>query len=175
MIRVAIIGTGSIAGTHVKAFLNFKDRCQIVALVDIHPEKAEQKRQRYGLAAKVYADHRALLNDCDFDLVAICAPPFVHAPATIDALNAGKHVLVEKPMAPSLQECDAMIAAARANKRLLSVIAQNRYRTPMMKLKQIVASDLLGRIVHAQIDSFWWRGRNYYDLWWRGTWEKEGG
>ena len=175
MIRVAMIGTGSIAETHIKAFLKFPTRCQMVALMDVYPEKAERTKQAFGLAAKVYTDHRTLLDDCAFDLAVICAPPFVHAPATIDALNAGKHVLVEKPMATSLQECDAMIAAARANKRLLSVIAQNRYRTPMLKLKQLAASGLLGKIAHAQIDSFWWRGANYYNLWWRGTWEKEGG
>jgi predicted dehydrogenase len=90
-------------------------------------------------------------------------------------LNAGKHVLCEKPMATSLAECDQMLATARANNRLLSIVAQNRYRTPMMKLKQIIGSGVIGKIVHAQVDSFWWRGGNYYNLWWRGTWEKEGG
>ena len=102
MIRVAMIGTGSIAETHIKAFLQFPTRCQMVALMDVYPEKAERTKQAFGLAAKVYTDHRTLLDDCAFDLAVICAPPFVHAPATIDALNAGKHVLVEKPMATSL-------------------------------------------------------------------------
>ena len=68
-----------------------------------------------------------------------------------------------------------MIAAAKENQRLLSVVAQKRFKTPWMKLKQVVASGKIGKIIHAQIDSFWWRGGNYYDLWWRGTWEKEGG
>ncbi|MBI5301336.1 MAG: Gfo/Idh/MocA family oxidoreductase [Chloroflexi bacterium] len=175
MIRVAIIGAGSIADTHIEAFLKFSERCEIVALADIYPDKIAEKIQKYNLNAKAYRDHRALLDDARCDLVAICAPPFAHAPATIDALNAGKHVFVEKPMATCLAECDQMIAAARANKRLLSVVAQNRYRTPLMKLKQIVASGIIGDIRHAQVDSFWWRGANYYDLWWRGTWEKEGG
>jgi predicted dehydrogenase len=78
-------------------------------------------------------------------------------------------------MATSLEECDAMIAAAEKNGKLLSVVAQNRYKTPMMKLKAVLDSGMAGVIKHAQVDSFWWRGQNYYDLWWRGTWEKEGG
>ena len=175
MIRVAIIGAGAIADTHIEAFLKFKARSQVVGLVDIYPDKANEKIRRYNLNAQAYGDHSKLLNDARFDLAVICAPPFAHAPAAIDLLNAGKHVLVEKPMAPSLAECDQMLAAARANKRLLSVVAQNRYRTPMTKLKQIVDSGIIGKIVHAQVDSFWWRGNNYYNLWWRGTWEKEGG
>ncbi|MBI5034774.1 MAG: Gfo/Idh/MocA family oxidoreductase [Chloroflexi bacterium] len=175
MIRVALIGAGAIADTHIEAFLKFKARCEIVGLVDIYPDKADEKIRHYDLIAQAYATHSQLLNDARFDLGVICAPPFTHAPTAIALLNAGKHVLVEKPMATSLAECDQMLAAARANNRLLSVVAQNRYRTPMMKLKHIVDASVIGKIVHAQVDSFWWRGNNYYNLWWRGTWEKEGG
>ncbi|MBI4787253.1 MAG: Gfo/Idh/MocA family oxidoreductase [Chloroflexi bacterium] len=175
MIRVAIIGVGGIADTHIEAYLKFKPRCEIVGLVDIYPDKAAQKLAGYGLNAKVYGDHRALLDDVAFDLASVCLPPFAHAPITIDLLNADKHVLLEKPMAPSLQECDQMLAAAAANGKLLSIVAQNRFKTPTMKLKRIVESGIIGPIRHAQVDSFWWRGKSYYDLWWRGTWEKEGG
>ncbi len=175
MIRVAIIGAGGIADSHIEGYLKFKDRCEIVGLVDIYPEKAAQKLSRYGLNAKVYNDHHALLSDVQFDLASICLPPFVHATIAIDLLNAGKHVLVEKPMATCLQECDQMLSAAETNARLLSVVAQNRFKTPMMKLKALLESGVIGAIRHAQVDSFWWRGRSYYDLWWRGTWEKEGG
>jgi predicted dehydrogenase len=78
-------------------------------------------------------------------------------------------------MATSLEECDQMLAAAKTSGKLLSIVAQNRFRTPMMKLKRVLDSGVAGKILHAQVDSFWWRGSNYYDLWWRGTWEKEGG
>ncbi len=175
MIRVAIIGAGGIADAHIEAYLKFRDRCEIVGLVDIYPAKAAQKTGKYGLDAKVYGDHHALLNDVRFDLASICLPPYVHAGIAIDLLNAGKHVVAEKPMATCLQECDQMLAAAQTNRRLLSVVAQNRYRTPMMKLKKVLDSGIIGEIRHAQIDSFWWRGSSYYNLWWRGTWEKEGG
>jgi predicted dehydrogenase len=84
-------------------------------------------------------------------------------------------VLVEKPMAPSLEECDAMIAAATENDRILSVVAQNRFRDDMATLKEVLDSGLIGPVSHAQVSSAWWRGTAYYDLWWRGTWESEGG
>jgi predicted dehydrogenase len=175
MLNVAIIGTGAISGQHIVGYLTFPDRCKIVALVDINREKAQKKAEEYGLDVEIYAHHAEALQQTPIDLASLCLPPFVHAPVTTDCLRAGVHVLVEKPMAPSLQECDAMLAAAREHQKLLSVVAQNRFTTGMMKLKRVIEAGLIGKILHAQVDSLWWRGHNYYDLWWRGTWEKEGG
>lgn len=176
MQKIAIIGTGNISHKHIQGYLQFPDRAQIVALVDIYPEKAQEKKKRYGLdAAKVYSSHKEILNDPGIDVFDICTPPYVHAAISIDALNAHKHVLCEKPMAASLQECDAMIAAAQASGKTLSIIAQNRFTDAFWRLKKVLESDGIGKICHAQVDSFWWRGHAYYDLWWRGTWEKEGG
>jgi UDP-N-acetyl-2-amino-2-deoxyglucuronate dehydrogenase len=175
MIKIAIIGTGAISDTHIRAYARFGDRCQVVALVDLYPDKARAKAAEYGLPATVYPNYQELLEKENFDAASICLPPFGHAEAAQSLLRARKHVLVEKPMATCLEECDAMIAAAEAGGSLLSVVAQNRFKTPMMKLKAILDSGRIGRILHAQVDSFWWRGGRYYDLWWRGTWEKEGG
>lgn len=175
MIRVAIVGTGNISASHIQGYLTFPDRVKIVALVDIYPEKAEEKKRIHGMDADVYDDHLKILGRDDIDLIDVCTPPYVHAQIAIHALNAGKHVLVEKPMAASLEECDAMIAAAEKNGKLLSVVAQNRFQNAVMNLKKTIDSGLAGEVVHAQVDSFWWRGHCYYDLWWRGTWEKEGG
>jgi UDP-N-acetyl-2-amino-2-deoxyglucuronate dehydrogenase len=174
MLKVAIIGAGAISAAHIKAYTWFTERCEVVAIVDIYKEKAQARIDEFGLKAAAYQDYKELL-ELDIDVVSVCTPPYTHAPIAIDFLQAGKHVLVEKPMASSLQECDAMNAAAAASGKILSVVAQNRFRTPMMKLKEVVDSGLMGKIVHAQVDSFWWRGHSYYDLWWRGTWEKEGG
>ena len=175
MVNVAIIGTGNISQMHIGAYLGFKDRCKITHLVDIFPEKAEQKKKDFNLDAGVFDSHKKILKDKSIDLVSICTPPYVHAEIAIDFLKAGKNVIVEKPMAASLEECDAMIKAAKKSGKIFSPIAQNRFRTPIMNLKKTLDSGLAGRIVHAQIDSYWWRGHCYYDLWWRGTWEKEGG
>jgi predicted dehydrogenase len=175
MISVAIIGTGNISPLHIEGFLAFPQRCRITHLVDIFPEKAEKKNIDFNLGAQVSASHKDILNDPAIDLVSICTPPFCHAEITIDFLNAGKHVIVEKPMAASLEECDAMIAAAQKSGKVFSVIAQNRFRDPIINLKKVLDEGLIGKVLHAQVDSFWWRGHSYYDLWWRGIWEKEGG
>ncbi|QOS81053.1 Gfo/Idh/MocA family oxidoreductase [Paenibacillus sp. JNUCC31] len=175
MLKVAIIGSGAISTAHITAYLAFPERCQIVAVVDMYAEKAQKRINEYGLeGAQAITDYHELL-DQNIDLVSVCTPPYTHAPITCDFLRAGKHVLVEKPMASSLQEADMMLEAAQESGKLLSVVAQNRFTTPMMKLKDVLDSKLMGPIVHVQVDSFWWRGHNYYDLWWRGTWEKEGG
>jgi len=175
MINVAIIGTGNISPSHIKGYLNFPDKCKIVALVDIYPEKAKKKAADFLLDVEIYDSHKKLLERDDIDLVSICTPPYTHAEIATDFLYAQKDVIVEKPMAASLEECDAILKAEKESGRTLSSIAQNRFRTPIMKLKKTLDSGLIGDVVHAQVDSFWWRGHCYYDLWWRGTWEKEGG
>jgi len=177
MINVAIIGTGNISPTHVRALSEFPERCRIVALCDIAPEKCEKIKKDFSLPdAVVFDNHKKLLeSDLKIDLVDICTPPFCHAEITIDSLNAKKNVIVEKPMAASLEECDKMIKAAQINGKLLSVIAQNRFRDPIWNLKNVLDKGIIGKIVHAQVDSHWWRGHSYYDLWWRGLWNMEGG
>jgi UDP-N-acetyl-2-amino-2-deoxyglucuronate dehydrogenase len=173
--RIAIIGTGGIANAHIEAYLTFKDRCEIVALCDIYPDKSAQTKEKYNLKCDIVSDYHDLLSREDLDLVSVCTPPFTHANISVDFMNSGKHVIVEKPMASSLEECDRMNEAARKTNRILSVISQNRFRDPIMSLKHVLDSGLVGKILHAQVDSHWWRGHSYYDLWWRGTWEKEGG
>jgi UDP-N-acetyl-2-amino-2-deoxyglucuronate dehydrogenase len=175
MLNVAIIGAGAISAAHINAYLEFPERCKIVAICDIYPEKARKRAEEFQLEAEVYADSNELLKRADIDLVSVCTPPYTHAELSIALLHAGKHVIVEKPMASSLEECDAMNEAAKQSGKTLSVVAQNRFTTPMMKLKQVLDTKLMGPIVHVQVDSYWWRGHCYYDLWWRGTWEKEGG
>ena len=175
MATVGIIGTGNISRAHITGFLEFPDDCQIVALCDINPAKAEEKRDEYGLTAQVFSAYEDMLETMDLDCVSIATPPATHAPITIGCLNAGVNVLVEKPMAPSLEECDAMLAAEKASGKLLSVIAQNRFRDDMVILKDAIDSGLIGHITHMQVNSSWWRGLPYYDLSWRGTWASEGG
>jgi len=174
MLKVAIIGAGAISTSHIEGYLQFTDRCKIVAISDLYPDKAQARIDKYGLDAIAVSDYKDLLQE-DIDLVSICTPPYVHAEIAVDFLNAGCHVVIEKPMASSLKECDEINEAAQKNGKLVSVIAQNRFRNPLMKLKAVIDSGLAGKIVHSQVDSLWWRGHCYYDLWWRGTWEKEGG
>ncbi|WP_339160057.1 Gfo/Idh/MocA family oxidoreductase [Paenibacillus sp. FSL W8-0186] len=170
-----MIGTGSIAHSHAAAYASFSERCKVVALINRHEDKAILLRDKFQFDCKVMQDYKELLHEEDIDLVSICTPPQMHAEIASDLLSAGKHVLVEKPMAMSLEECDQMLAAAAESGCILSVVGQNRFHEPNWNLKHILDSGLPGKIVHAQVDSYHWRGESYYDLWWRGTWEQEGG
>ncbi len=175
MIRIAIVGTGGIAHEHMKSYLALADRCEVVALVDIIPGKAKRFMEEFHLQCDTYENHEDILDRTDIDLADVCTPPYVHAQISINCLQAGMNVVCEKPMAASLEECDAMIKARDESGKLLSIIAQNRFRKGIRDLKLLLDSGIAGPVRHAQVDSFWWRGHCYYDLWWRGTWEKEGG
>lgn len=176
MLGIAILGSGAIAAVHADAYLQYPDRCEIRAVCDLFPEKAQDMIDRKGLtAALAYGKIEEVLARPDIDAVSICLPPSAHAAIAVKALEQGKHVLVEKPMASSLEECDAMIAAAKRANRLLSPVAQNRFKTPNMRVKQMIDAGDAGRVLHATVNSLWWRGGNYYDIWWRGTWEQECG
>jgi len=175
VINVAIVGTGNISRSHVKAYLQFPEQCKIVALHDIIPAHAEAVKAEFELNDAEIIDYQTLLARKDIDLISNCTPPSEHAYLTVDLLNSGKNVIVEKPMAPSLKACDAMLAAEQQSGKLLSVIAQNRFRDDLDLVKQTIESGELGPISAVRVDSAWWRGLPYYDLVWRGTWESEGG
>ena len=122
MINVAIVGTGGISHAHIQAYLRFPERCRIAALVDIIPGKAQHVKEQYHLDAEVYLDHHDIL-DKDIDLVDVCTPPFVHAEISINALKNGKNVVCEKPMAASLEECDAMLRPINSSNELLGLFS----------------------------------------------------
>ena len=177
MLNIAIIGCGNISTAHIESYLRFNQRCKIVALVDIFPEKAQQKKNQYNLSdATVFDSHEKMLaSNIKIDLASNCTPPYVHASIAINCMNKGLHVLVEKPMATCLAECDEMLEAEKRNGVMLSCGAQNRFLNIISKLKHLADSGIAGKLCCAHVDSLWWRGHCYYDLWWRGTWEKEGG
>lgn len=175
MIHVAIIGAGNISGAHIDGYKAFPERCKIVAIADIYPDKAKMRADKEGLSVPVYDSLESLLAHEEVQLVSICTPPFTHKDLAIQALEANVHVLLEKPMASSLEECDAINEAAQRSSATLSVVAQNRFRSPVWNMKKVLDEGLIGKLLHTQINSYWWRGYPYYDLWWRGTWEKEGG
>ena len=175
MIHVAIIGAGNISGAHIDGYKAFPQRCKIVALVDINRDKAQMRMEKEHLAVPIYDSLQSLFEEQEVQLISICTPPFTHKDLAVQALQAGVNVLLEKPMASSLQECDAILEAEKASTATLSVVAQNRFRSPVWNMKKVLDEGLIGKLLHTQINSYWWRGYPYYDLWWRGTWEKEGG
>lgn len=175
MIGIGIIGSGAIASVHVDSFKRYAAECEVRAVCDTFKAKAEDLIAGKSLKARAYDDYKKLLSDPAVDAVSICLPPSTHASVAIDALRAGRHVLVEKPMAGSLEECDQMIEAARASGKILGIVSQNRFKSPVDKLKRILERGLLGKVSFANFDSLWWRSPVYYDLWWRGTWAQESG
>jgi predicted dehydrogenase len=135
MLGIAILGSGAIASVHADAYLCFKDRCEIRGICDLFPEKAAALIEKKGLKnAQAHKDIEELFARPDIDAVSICLPPDVHAGIAVKALRAGKHVLVEKPMASSLDECDEMIRASEESGKILAPVAQNRFKTPAMTI-----------------------------------------
>ena len=172
-IRFGMVGTGFIADW-VLAGARQDARFEAVAICSRTQERADAFAAKHGIP-HTFTSLGQMAASPLVDAVYIATPNFLHASQSILCMRHGKHVLCEKPMAASLEECDAMIAAQRASGKILSIIAQNRFTDAFWRLKQVVDSGELGKVCHAQVDSFWWRGHCYYDLWWRGTWEKEGG
>lgn len=176
MINVAIIGAGAIAGVQGESFAGFPQWCQVRAVCDLYIEKAQDLIKNKGLSqAKAYKTMEEAIQEEKIDLVSICLPPSVHGKTAIQAMELGCHVLVEKPMANSLEECDQMLAASRRTGKILSVVCQNRFKTPMQRVYRMLQDGVGGKVLHAVVNSLWWRGENYYDLWWRGTWDSECG
>lgn len=175
MHKVLLVGAGSICRTHIDAFEGLDGRAKVVGIVANHRESAQKAIDAAGLDAVAYTDYKQAIAASGCDIVAVLTPPDTHREITVWALEQGCHVLVEKPMAPSLEECDAMIAAARRTGNKLQVVAQSRCLTPIWRTKQLLQSGAAGRLLYTQVNSFWYRGRSYYDLAWRGRWATEGG
>ena len=144
-IKVGIIGCGGIAnGKHLPS-LKKLDNGQIVAFCDLIEEKAQQSAKNFGTPdAKVYTDYKDLLKDESIVSVHVCTPNKSHSFITIDALNAGKHVLCEKPMAKTAAEAEKMLEAARKNKKLLTIGYQGRYNPDVQYMKKVAEAGELG-------------------------------
>jgi predicted dehydrogenase len=172
-LRFGIIGVGNIAPHHAVAIKNTAG-AELVAVATRNPERGNAFVQEHG--GTFYADYRDVLARADVNAVAICTPHDLHAPMTIDAARAGKHVLCEKPMARTVAECDAMIAACERAGVTLGVLFQMRFDPLARKLKALIDDGKLGRLIWTTTNALWYRSDEYYRSGaWRGTWEHEGG
>lgn len=124
-LRFGIIGCGRIAPRHAESILALAGQAKLVAVADVIESRARHLAQRYGADAET--DYRWLLERKDVDIVNICTPSGLHAQIGIEAAQAGKHVIVEKPIALSLEDADALIRACAEAKVTLTVVLQNRY------------------------------------------------
>ena len=145
-VRVALIGCGNIgAGGHAPAYPHIRE-AQLVAVCDLVAERAEATAQATGATA--YVDYRDVLARDDIEMVDLCVPTDQHAPLAIDALRAGKHVLCEKPMARTLTEADAMIAAAQESERLLMIGHVRRFDPRYTEIAAAIEAGEIGRPVY---------------------------
>ncbi|WP_139991569.1 Gfo/Idh/MocA family protein [Paenibacillus paridis] len=145
-IRIGIIGSGGIARAHASAYKKMPLHVEIVAVADSLPGRAQAFIEQEELVhATAFEDHRKLL-ELDLDGVSICTPNFAHHETSVNALNAGKHVLVEKPMSVTLQQSIEMVEAAERSGKMLTVGFQPRYDPNMSLIKEIVQSGKLGNV-----------------------------
>ena len=148
--KVGIIGTGWIAEAHAESYLNQPD-VEVVALADLIPGKAEAFKEHYGFkSARCYPDHKSMLENEQLDAVSVCTYNMTHAECTIDALNAGVNVLLEKPMCVTTEEAVEIIRAEKKSGKLLSIGFQPRMDPNMQMIKKIVESGELGEIYYIQ-------------------------
>jgi predicted dehydrogenase len=171
-LRFGIIGCGRIAPRHAQS-LQQVAATQLVAVADILPSRAHHLANEYG--ARPYTDYAQLLDRHDIDAVSICVPSGLHAQVAIDAMHAGKHVLVEKPIAITLSDADRMIETSKSSGRALGVVLQNRYNHPMLALRQAIDEGKLGRLYLGNACVRWYRPQSYYEDGWHGTWAMDGG
>ncbi len=171
-LRFGIIGCGRVAPRHAQSIAQL-DSTEPAAFADIKLSRAEKFAAEYGGAA--YADYHALLDRPDIDAVSICVPSGLHAAVAIDAMQAGKHVLVEKPIAIDLADADRMIRKAQEQGVTLAVVLQNRYNHPMQQLRALIDSGGLGRLYLGNATVRWFRPQSYYEDDWHGTWAMDGG
>jgi predicted dehydrogenase len=151
ILRVAVMGQGrSGFNIHVKWLREAREQYQVVAVADLLPERHEAVAE---LGAKGFSDYREMLANkgLGVDLVVNALPSFLHTEGTIAALEAGYHVLSEKPFALTLKDFDAMAAAAERNRRQLFAFQNSRFQPAFVKLREVLASGKLGRLIHARI------------------------
>ena len=149
-LRVGIIGSGGIAeGAHAPGYKAIPDDCELVACCDVRPERAKAFAERFDLA-HWYTDYRELLALPDLDAVSVCTPPFMHRDATVAALDAGLHVLCEKPMAMNVAEAQDMVAAAERAGKVLTIGHQQRFSPAAQAVKRAVDAGELGDIYYAK-------------------------
>lgn len=171
-LKIAIVGCGRIANRHA-GHIQKTQGTELIAVCDIVKEKADTLGTEYS--AQIYYNIEDLLENNEVDVVAVCTPNGLHAEHSIQALNAGKHVLCEKPMAISVQDCGEMIKSAEKANRRLFVIKQNRYNPPVEAVKKAIESGKFGRINNVQLSCFWNRNEAYYKNSWKGTKALDGG
>ena len=175
MLKFALVGCGRIAKRHSELLgqNQIKDAC-LVAVCDIDKEKADAIANQFNISS--YTDMHRMMQSEDIDVVTVLTESGYHAKHVIELAQYGKHIVVEKPMALTLEGADKMIRACDENGCKLFVVKQNRFNVPVVKLKNALDQGRFGKLVMGTIRVRWSRDQAYYDqAWWRGRWDMDGG
>jgi predicted dehydrogenase len=175
MLGCAIVGCGMIARFHARALAEVPGT-RVVALVSRSAANAEKMRRELGLTCDIAADLRDVVQRKDVDVVIITTPSGAHMEPALVAANAGKHVVVEKPLEITLERCDRIIDACAKNRVQLCTIFPSRFGAANRALKQAVTDGRFGRLTLGETTCKWWRIQSYYDEGgWKGTKALDGG
>ena len=172
-VKFAVIGTGHIGKRHAEMVLR-NPHAELVSLSDIKPKK------ELGLDSfdvPFYEDYKKMLStEKEIDVVCICTPNGLHSDMAIDAINAGNHVVIEKPIGLSKAKCESVIYKALQKHKQVFAVMQNRYSPPSVWLKEIVDQKIIGDIFMVQVNCYWNRDDRYYKKGgWKGTQDLDGG
>jgi len=172
-LNIAIAGCGKVAHLHAKAIQQI-DNVSLKAAWSRSHESVVKFAEQYSI--KPYQDIAQMVTENEIDIVIVCTPHPFHLQPTVAAAAAGAHILVEKPLASTLEDCDLMIDACKKNNVKLGVISQRRWYEPVRRVKEAIDSGKIDTPVFGSINMLGWRDKNYYDSdEWRGTWDMEGG
>ena len=172
-IRFGILGCGMIASFHADAIRSLDDAC-LMGAADHSPARAQDFAGKYGI--KAYDSYEQMLADELIDAVCICTPSSFHADNAIAALNAGKYVVLEKPMAITVEDTQRVIEACEENQRMLTVISQLRFSQDVLRIKRLLEENAFGKIVLCNLSMKYWREPAYYaSSPWKGTLKYDGG
>jgi predicted dehydrogenase len=170
--RVAIVGTGAIAGQHMTAWEQCRDRVEPVAAVDIDRNRVEAFARKHGIPHAA-TDLDAMLAEQRPDLVHIATPPALHVGQIVGCLEAGAHVLCEKPLVGSLRDLDAVAATEARTGRFCASVVQWRFGSAARQVRALIDDGALGRHTVGICATTWYRDAAYYAVPWRGTWASE--
>ena len=172
-LKTAIIGLGKVADLHASALAKLEGS-QFTAVCSSKRDKANAFAGKYDV--KGFVDVSEMVNKEKIDVSVICTPHPFHVGPTIAAIEAGSNVLIEKPFASSLEDCDAMLKASKKYKKQIGVVSQRRWYLPVQRVKSAIDAGKIGRPVFGTVNMLGWRDEAYYSSDpWRGTWEGEGG
>ena len=175
-LKYAIIGCGRISPNHIAAAI--ENNLEIVALCDIVESMMDETIKKFELPdnTKKYVDYKEMLRTEKPELVAICTESGKHGQIALDCIEAGANLIIEKPIALSLEEADQIIAKSNEKNIKVSACHQNRFNKSIQKIREAIEDNRFGKLLHGTAHIRWNRGEDYYkQAPWRGTWEQDGG